>query len=98
MDIQTLIGSCAAAASTLSFAPQAWKVIRSRTTDDISAGMYVLTVAGFALWAAYGIMLGKWPLIVTNTICLGFSAFILTMKLLPRRQKDRVADALDPTR
>ncbi len=98
MDIQNLIGGCAAAASTLSFAPQAWKVIRSRKTDDISTGMYVLTVAGFALWAAYGIMLGKWPLIVTNTICMGLSAFILTMKLLPRRQKNRVADALDPTR
>ncbi len=98
MDIQNLIGAGAAAASTLSFAPQAWKVIRSRKTDDISTGMYVLTVAGFALWAAYGIMLGKWPLIVTNTICLGLSAFILMMKLLPRREKNRVADAIDPTR
>jgi MtN3 and saliva related transmembrane protein len=58
----------------------------------------VLTVTGFALWTAYGVILGKWPLIVTNTICLGLSAFILTMKLLPQRQKNLVADAVDPTR
>ena len=96
--MKKLLATLLLTASTLSFAPQAWKVIRSRKTDDISTGMYVLTVAGFALWAAYGIMLGKWPLIVTNTICMGLSAFILTMKLLPRRQKNRVADALDPTR
>jgi MtN3 and saliva related transmembrane protein len=98
VDFQTLIGACAAAASTVSFTPQAWKIIRSRQTADISAGMYVLTVTGFALWTVYGIMLGKWPLIATNTICLALSAFILMMKLLPRRQKNMVADAIDPTR
>ena len=98
MDLQTLIGIGAAVASTASFTPQAWKIIKSRHTADISAGMYVLTVTGFALWTAYGVIIGKWPLIVTNTICLGLSAFILTMKLLPQRQKNLVADAVDPTR
>ncbi len=98
MDIHTAIGAGATATSILSFTPQAWKIIRSRKTDDISAGMYVLTVSAFALWTAYGVMIEKWPLIVTNTICLGLSAFILMMKLLPRRQKNRVADAIDPTR
>ena len=98
LDIHTAIGAGATATSILSFTPQAWKIIRSRKTDDISAGMYVLTVSGFALWTAYGVMIEKWPLIVTNTICLGLSAFILMMKLLPRRQNNRVADAIDPTR
>lgn len=96
MDLATIIGFCATAASTTSFVPQAWKVIRSRETHAISTAMYVVTVLGFALWTAYGVMLMQWPLIVTNTICLTLSAFILTMKLLPRRQRDRVADALDP--
>jgi len=96
MDTITVIGYAAAIASTASFAPQAWKIIKSRDTKSISAGMYLLTVSGFALWSAYGIMSGQWPLILTNTICLALSAFILTMKLLPRRQKEKVADALDP--
>lgn len=96
MQLVTIIGSLAAIASTVSFTPQAWKIIRTRDTDAISAGMYALTVMGFALWTAYGVMLGQWPLIVTNSICLLLSAFILTMKLLPRRERDKVADALDP--
>lgn len=96
MEIVTIIGSLAAVASTVSFTPQAWKIIRTRDTDAISAGMYALTVAGFALWTAYGVLLGQWPLIATNSICLLLSAFILTMKLLPRRERDKVADALDP--
>ncbi|HTI88203.1 MAG TPA: SemiSWEET transporter [Alphaproteobacteria bacterium] len=97
MDIATVIGACATLASTVSFVPQAWKIIKSRRTHDISMGMYAVTVSGFALWTAYGVLLGSWPLIITNTLCLSLSAFILTMKVLPRRQKKAVAEALDPT-
>ena len=97
MTLATLIGILAACASTISFAPQAWKIIKSRETKDISAGMYVLTVTGFGLWTSYGIITAQWPLIVTNAICMGLAAFILMMKLLPRADKNRVADAIDPS-
>lgn len=90
------LGYLAAVCSTLSFAPQAWKIIRSRKTRDISTGMYLLTVAGFALWLAFGIATRQWPLMLSNGICLALSAFILTMKLLPARQKRQVARAIDP--
>lgn len=96
MEISELVGWLATAASTASFTPQAWKIIRTRSTADISAGMYVLTVTGFSLWATYGLLLGSWPLIATNGICLSLSAFILVMKLLPRRKREMVADVLDP--
>jgi len=91
-----ILGSLAAIASTVSFAPQAIKIIRTRQTKDISLGMYAITVAAFALWCAYGVMLGQWPLIASNSICLLLSGFILMMKLLPRRAKDKVADAVTP--
>jgi MtN3 and saliva related transmembrane protein len=97
VEVSTVIGTLATCASTASFTPQAWKVIKSRKTSDISAGMYALTVVGFALWTAYGIVLGRWPLIATNAICFAFASFILVMKLLPRRDKDRVANILDPS-
>lgn len=96
LDAATLVGGLATATSVASFTPQAWKIIRTRDTESISAGMYVLTVTGFGLWLTYGALLGQWPLIATNAICLGLSAFILTMKLLPREKKEAVADALDP--
>jgi MtN3 and saliva related transmembrane protein len=96
METATIIGSIAAVLSTASFTPQAWKIIKSRETKDISAGMYALTVTGFAMWTTYGLILMQWPLIVTNSICLVLSAFILTMKLLPEPKKNKVADILDP--
>lgn len=96
MELIPLIGTLAALCSTLSFAPQAWKIIRQRDTSAISARMYMLTVSGFACWFLYGLLRGDWPLIVTNFICLLLSAFILTMTLLPRPQRDAVADKIAP--
>jgi MtN3 and saliva related transmembrane protein len=52
---------------------------------------------GFSLWFAYGLLLGEWPLILTNGLCLLLSGFILVMKLLPRHKRNEVADALDPS-
>ena len=97
VDLATAIGGLATIASTVSFTPQAWKIIKSRRTKDISTRMYVVTVIGFALWAVYGVLLMQWPLIVTNSICLMLSGFILVMKLLPQREKEAVADVLDPS-
>jgi MtN3 and saliva related transmembrane protein len=94
MDLTTVVGALATLASTTSFAPQAWKIIRTRDASAISTRMYAITVTGFTLWLTYGILLGQWPLIVTNAICLALSSFILAMKLLPGRKRDAVADAV----
>jgi MtN3 and saliva related transmembrane protein len=96
LDTSTLIiGALAAITSTGSFAPQAWKIIKTHETKNLSTGMYGLTVVGFTLWLAYGVMLGQWPLIATNGICLVLAAFILLMKILPASGKRAVADTLD---
>lgn len=91
-----VIGTLAALCSTISFVPQAWRIVRTRDTGAISPVTYSLAVTGFALWTAYGIGLGQWPLIVTNSICFVLSAFILVMTLLPRAKKEAVADTVDP--
>jgi len=80
MSLSAIISSCAALASIASFVPQAWKIIRTHKTKDISSGMYVLTVSAFALWTIYGIMTGQWALVASNSICLLLSGSILAMK------------------
>jgi MtN3 and saliva related transmembrane protein len=97
MDLATVIGGFAALASTVSFTPQAWKIIRTRDTSALSAGMYAVTVTGFSLWLIYGLLLMQWPIIITNGLCLLLAAFILMMILLPRRKREAVAETLDPT-
>ncbi|WP_207540461.1 SemiSWEET family sugar transporter [Sabulicella rubraurantiaca] len=94
MALADIVGGLATLCSISSFVPQAWKVIRTRDTDAISTRMYVLTVTGFSLWLTYGIMLGALPLIAANGTCLLLSAFILAMKLMPRRKREEVAQSL----
>lgn len=90
MDWVTIIGTGAAICSTVSFAPQAWKVIRTGETKDISAVSYAITVTAFALWVTYGLVRSDWPLVASNSICLILSAFILVMTLAPSRWRERV--------
>lgn len=75
------IGYAAAALTTGSFIPQAIMTIRTRDTRGISRGMYVLFTTGVALWLAYGVAIGSWPMIAANTVTLALAATILVLKL-----------------
>ena len=90
------IGSLAAILSVASFTPQAWKIIRERQTQGLSAATYALTCAGFALWAVYGMLNGDPAIIVPNSICLLLAAFILLLILLPDRQTAAITEAIKP--
>jgi MtN3 and saliva related transmembrane protein len=96
MTIALWIGSLAATLSVASFTPQAWKIIRERRTQGLSAATYGLTCAAFVLWTAYGIVRGDWAIIVPNSICLLLSALILVLILLPDRQTAALAKAIEP--
>lgn len=96
MNSIAVLGYAAALCSTISFVPQALRILKTRDTGAISAPMYALTTLGFALWLAYGVARVEWPLILTNGICLVLAAFILVMTIASTRQKDAIADAIGP--
>ena len=76
-----LLGFAAATCTTLAYAPQFIKVWRSRSTEDISLGMFLVLVLGVALWLLYGLLSGDGPLIASNAITLVLAGAILFMKL-----------------
>lgn len=82
MSAADLVGSMAALLTTVSFAPQAWHTFRSRDVRGISLGMYSLFTVGVALWLAYGLLLGAWPVVIANAITLLLALAILSMKLI----------------
>ncbi len=75
------IGGLAATLTTCSFIPQVVRVWTTRHTKDISLLMYALFTLGVALWLAYGIQLGAWPVIVANGITLLLAGTVLVLKL-----------------
>jgi MtN3 and saliva related transmembrane protein len=76
-----LIGYAAALLTTISFVPQVLHTWKSRRTGGLSLGMVTLFTLGVALWLAYGIALGAWPVIAANAVTLALAAFLLAMKL-----------------
>ena len=77
----TVIGLVAAFCTTAAYLPQVIKTWRTRSTTDISLGMFLLMVSGLVLWLAYGIMLADLPLIASHTVTLILAATILYLKV-----------------
>jgi MtN3 and saliva related transmembrane protein len=77
MDYVTMIGLAAAAITVVSLFPQLVKIWKTKSTKDISLGMFLLFCGGVFLWFVYGILMQDLPIIVAN-----FLGFIQTLIIL----------------
>lgn len=82
-----LLGYLAACLTTLSFAPQAWLIFRTRNVGGVSLGMYGAMTAGVLLWLIYGLLIASWPLVAANVVTLSLAGSILAMKLVLGRRR-----------
>jgi MtN3 and saliva related transmembrane protein len=80
MDAVTLLGFIAGSLTTLSFAPQAVRAWRTRSTDDLSLVMLVVLLTGVLLWLAYGVVKGDLAIIAANGATAVLVGLILTIK------------------
>lgn len=76
-----VVGTLAALCSMASFTPQIVKILRERRAEGVSLRMFIITTTGFVLWTAYGALLGSWPIMVSNTVCLLLSGSILVLRM-----------------
>ena len=74
------VGTGAGLCSMSSFVPQIVKLLHERDASSISLRMYLVTVTGFVLWTTYGLLLGSWPVWVSNTVNLLLAGTILALK------------------
>lgn len=87
---EELIGLIAGACTTLAFLPQVLQVWRTRSTRDISLGMYIIFCCGLSLWLFYGYMMGAISIVLANALTLILAFTILIMKLLWRHKDPEV--------
>ena len=81
MDAFTIIGLVAATCTTISFVPQAIRVIKTKRTTDLSLAMYSILVTGVFLGLVYGVLIKDLPLIIANVVTLLFTSTILILKI-----------------
>ncbi|WON76360.1 SemiSWEET transporter [Serratia sp. UGAL515B_01] len=80
MEWVSLIGYFAACLTTLSFLPQAIKVISTRNTQGISLLMYGMFVLGVLMWLIYGVLIDNLTVSLANLLTLLFALPILIIK------------------
>lgn len=81
MTTTTLIGLVAAFCTTAAFVPQVLRTWKSRSTKDISLGMFVFYALGIFAWLVYGVLIGDLPLIASNAVTFVLSLIMLGFKL-----------------
>lgn len=77
-----ILGFVAAFCTTISFLPQAIRVIRTRDTRSLSLAMYSIFTFGVALWLIYGILKGDGAVAAANLVTFALAAVILVNKIV----------------
>ena len=80
MDTITIIGLIAAAFTTIALFPQLLKVWKTKSTKDISTGMFALYCGGVFLWFVYGVYLNDLPIMIANSLAFIQALIILILK------------------
>ncbi len=81
INITEIIGYAATVALLLGYLPQTIHTIRTRKTDDIAMGTFLMLGIGAVLFCIYGILLPNLPLAIANGVTAVMSAIIFGIKM-----------------
>lgn len=70
---------------------QVRRMLRRRSSDDVSIGYLVLLLPGFCLWVSYGIASGDIALVIPNTVAAAIAGFTIAVAVRLRRTETRDA-------
>jgi len=81
MDYITVLGLAAAVLTVIAFFPQLMKTWKTKSTKDISLGMFSAFCVGVLLWFVYGISISDLPVTIANLLTFIQALIILIFKL-----------------
>ncbi len=82
MDLTMLFGYSAAVLMVLGYIPQTIQTIRTRKTDDIALGSFVLMALGATCFFVQGILTSNVPLAIANGLTATMSTIIFVIKMI----------------
>ena len=66
------------------------RMLRERSSQDVSVGYFMILLAGFLLWISYGIAAENMVLVIPNSVALLVGIALVTVALrLRRRHADK---------
>ena len=81
MTFTSIIGSLAAIVIVIGYLPQTIRTVRTRSTDDIAMGSFLLLLLGSMLWVVYGFLIEDVPLVVANGLASIMSGTVFVIKM-----------------
>ena len=81
MDFVTVLGLVAGGLTTFAMLPQLIKILKTKSTKDISLLLFIMAFLGVTLWLVYGFLINDIPLMVGNGISLLLVGSVLILKL-----------------
>jgi MtN3 and saliva related transmembrane protein len=76
-----MIGYLAGTLTTLAFAPQLLKALKTKSTKDISLLMLLCSTTGMTLWLYHGLLIEDMALILANSVSIALASTLLVYKL-----------------
>ena len=76
-----IVGYIASICMIFGYLPQTIHTIRTRKTDDIAIGTFLLMAIGGFFFGLQGLLLANWPLLITNIITFSLSSIIFGIEL-----------------
>jgi MtN3 and saliva related transmembrane protein len=76
-----MIGYIAGALTTIAFAPQLIKALKTKSTKDVSLLMLVCSTSGMVLWLVHGVQINDPAIIAANSVSILLAAALLGLKL-----------------
>lgn len=96
MDYIQIIGLSAAVLTTAANIPQTYKMIKTKSTKDVSTATYGMLLVGFAMWVAYGILREDYPVLIANSISVLVCSVILFLKFCTPEALDKISEKVTP--
>ena len=81
MELSSIFGWVASISMVLGYVPQTIQTVRTRRTDDIATGTFLLMGLGALCFAIQGWLTGNWPLLTCNVLTTAMSAIIFGIKI-----------------
>lgn len=85
----TAIGLIAALLTTISFIPQLFKIVRTRSAEGISVTMYGTFTAGILTWIVYGMLQHDLVVVAANVVTPLLAIPILVIASIENRTATR---------
>ncbi len=79
--ITEIIGYTASICMVLGYLPQLVRTLRTRKTDDIALGTFLLMGIGGLFFCIQGFLIHNWPLFLCNLCTTAMSSVIFTIKM-----------------